>query len=67
MSAFRSLRQISRHTPALGRRGYADVADGKLKLSLVLPHQVGLGSWLSGEGKTRKARRGYGWIARKML
>jgi hypothetical protein len=26
----------------VARRGYADVADGKLALSLVLPHQVGL-------------------------
>jgi hypothetical protein len=25
----------------VARRGYADVADGKLALSLVLPHQVG--------------------------
>ncbi|GFZ46407.1 ATP synthase subunit delta, mitochondrial [Saitozyma sp. JCM 24511] len=43
MSAFRlsSLRALPRQATALrmARRTYADVADGKLSLSLVLPHQ----------------------------
>lgn len=45
MSALRLLSHASRRatatpaTRALGRRGYAEVAD-KIKLSLVLPHQV---------------------------
>lgn len=46
MSALRLLSQASRRAAApaprvLGRRGYAEVAD-KIKLSLVLPHQVRL-------------------------
>ena len=42
MSALRLLSSAVRRTPTsvpLGRRGYAEVAD-KIKLSLVLPHQV---------------------------
>ena len=42
MSALRLLSSAVRHAPKsvpLGRRGYAEVAD-KIKLSLVLPHQV---------------------------
>ena len=35
-----AVRPIARQsTAALSRRGYAEVADGKLALSLVLPHQ----------------------------
>lgn len=44
MSALRLLSSAVRYTPRsvpLGRRGYAEVAD-KIKLSLVLPHQVGV-------------------------
>ncbi|KAL7422122.1 delta subunit of the central stalk of mitochondrial F1F0 ATP synthase, atp16 [Cryptotrichosporon argae] len=42
MSAFRAASAIripARSVARVGRRGYADVADDKLKLSLVLPHQ----------------------------
>lgn len=42
MSAIRLLSSAARRTPKsvpLGRRGYAEVSD-KIKLSLVLPHQV---------------------------
>ncbi len=37
-----ALRALPRQTPSLraARRSYADAADGKLQLSLVLPHQV---------------------------
>ena len=42
MSALRLVSAAARRAPAavtLGRRGYAEVSD-KIKLSLVLPHQV---------------------------
>jgi hypothetical protein len=42
MSAFRLVSSVARRAPSsfvLGRRGYAEVTD-KIKLSLVLPHQV---------------------------
>ena len=42
MSVLRLVSSTARRSPrslALGRRGYAEVAD-KIKLSLVLPHQV---------------------------
>jgi hypothetical protein len=42
MSALRLVSSVARHPPrslALGLRGYAEAAD-KIKLSLVLPHQV---------------------------
>lgn len=44
MSALRLVSSVARRAPrpfVLGRRGYAEVAD-KIKLSLVLPHQVRL-------------------------
>jgi F-type H+-transporting ATPase subunit delta len=49
MSALRLVSSVARRAPtsfALGRRGYAEVSD-KIKLSLVLPHQVRLHSRLS--------------------
>jgi F-type H+-transporting ATPase subunit delta len=42
MSALRLVSSVARRAPSsfvLGRRGYAEAAD-KIKLSLVLPHQV---------------------------
>ena len=42
MSALRLVSSVARRAPGsfvLGRRGYAEVSD-KIKLSLVLPHQV---------------------------
>ena len=44
MSALRLVSSVARRVPGsfvLGRRGYAEVSD-KIKLSLVLPHQVRL-------------------------
>ena len=44
MSALRLVSSVARRGPGsfiLGRRGYAEVSD-KIKLSLVLPHQVRL-------------------------
>jgi F-type H+-transporting ATPase subunit delta len=44
MSALRLVSSVARRAPGslvLGRRGYAEVSD-KIKLSLVLPHQVRL-------------------------
>jgi hypothetical protein len=38
---FPAARTTLRTAAGIARRGYADVADGSLKLSLVLPHQVG--------------------------
>jgi hypothetical protein len=35
-------RTVQRSAVQVLRRGYAEVADDKLKLSLVLPHQVGV-------------------------
>ncbi len=35
-------RLVARSTAQVSKRGYADVADGALKLSLVLPHKVSL-------------------------
>jgi hypothetical protein len=44
MSALRALSTAARAAPlaarTLGRRGYAEAASDKLKLSFVLPHQV---------------------------
>lgn len=41
MSSFRLLSAAARTAPrVLGRRGYAEAASDKLKLSLVLPHKV---------------------------
>ena len=43
MSALRLLSTVSRSAPralAAGRRGYAEAVSDKIKLSLVLPHQV---------------------------
>jgi hypothetical protein len=37
---FPAARTTLRAAAGVARRGYADVADGALKLSLVLPHQV---------------------------
>lgn len=37
---FPAARTTLRVAAGVARRGYADVADGALKLSLVLPHQV---------------------------
>jgi F-type H+-transporting ATPase subunit delta len=44
MSALRLVSSVARRAPrssVLGRRGYAEVTD-KIKLSLVLPHEVRL-------------------------
>lgn len=41
MSSFRILSSVARRAPSvLGRRGYAEAANDKLKLSFVLPHKV---------------------------
>jgi hypothetical protein len=64
MSAIRltsSLRAATRQAALVSRRGYADVADGKLKLSLVLPHQVGVKEgmgWGRGGNGGEEGKRG---------
>jgi len=47
-----ALRAAARPQPAL-RRGYADVAPDKLRLSLALPHQVCVQPWIQEEEEER--------------
>lgn len=70
MSALRltsSLRVASRQVSAaqLARRGYAAAAEDKLKLSLVLPHQVGIASRGSCAARKEGERGGRGECARE--
>jgi len=51
-----ALRAAARSHP-VQRRGYADVAPDKLRLSLALPHQVRLMPWILGEEEEER-----GWV-----